>query len=73
MLASIPEHSRGAARLPTLAGVVPGQYDRPRGCLLSPRCPHVVEACRVAHPPLAAVADGAGVRCIRPLNTGAVM
>ena len=40
LLASIPEHSRGAARLPTMAGMVPGQADRPRGCLLSPRCPY---------------------------------
>ena len=35
LLASIPEHRRGAARLPTLAGMVPGPSSRPQGCLLS--------------------------------------
>ena len=70
LLASIPEHSRGAARLPTLAGMVPGPSSRPQGCLLSPRCPHVVEACRGTHPGLVAVADGGLARCIRPLNIG---
>jgi dipeptide transport system ATP-binding protein len=71
LLASIPEHSRGAARLPTMAGMVPGQADRPRGCLLSPRCPYAVADCRSAHPALAALADGGAARCIQPLNMGA--
>ena len=71
LLASIPEHSRGAARLPTLGGVVPGQHDRPRGCLLSPRCPYVEAACRDAHPALAPLADGGAARCIRPLHMDA--
>jgi dipeptide transport system ATP-binding protein len=68
LLASIPEHSRGARRLPTLAGVVPGQHDRPTGCLLSPRCPYVVPACRTTHPRLNGVADGGSVRCLKPLH-----
>jgi dipeptide transport system ATP-binding protein len=72
LLASIPEHSRGAARLPTLGGVVPGQHDRPRGCLLSPRCPYADAECRSAHPALASLADGGAARCIRPLNLVAV-
>ena len=71
LLASIPEHSRGAARLPTLAGVVPGQQDRPKGCLLSPRCPYVVEACRSTHPNLTRTADDASVRCLKPINVQA--
>ena len=41
LLSSIPEHSKGAHRLNTLPGIVPGQYDRPSGRLLSPRCPYV--------------------------------
>ena len=52
LLASIPEHSKGAERLHTLPGVVPGQYDRPAGCLLSPRCPYVQDRCRNEHPDL---------------------
>ena len=67
LLAAIPEHAKGARRLSALAGMVPGQYDRPRGCLLSPRCPYVQEACRSARP---ALLDG--VRCITPLNAQGV-
>ncbi len=63
LLAAIPEHAKGARRLSALAGMVPGQYDRPRGCLLSPRCPYVQDACRSARPALSE-----GVRCITPLN-----
>ncbi|HEU4458296.1 MAG TPA: oligopeptide/dipeptide ABC transporter ATP-binding protein [Methylibium sp.] len=66
LLAAIPERSRGAARLPTLAGLVPGQHDRPAGCLLSPRCPYVIESCRAKHPALDAMPDGGLARCIRP-------
>ena len=35
LLAALPEHSDGAARLATIPGVVPGRLDRPRGCLFS--------------------------------------
>ncbi len=63
LLAAIPEHNKGARRLSALPGIVPGQYDRPHGCLLAPRCKYVVEACRAARPALVE-----GVRCIRPLD-----
>ncbi|RXZ44963.1 ABC transporter ATP-binding protein [Crenobacter cavernae] len=66
LLASIPEHSAGAARLSTLPGIVPGQYDRPIGCLLCPRCPYAQERCRIERPPLDPIKDGA-VRCFFPL------
>jgi len=68
LLASIPEASRGAKRLPTLAGMVPGLFDRPRGCLLSPRCPYVQESCRATHPGLDPMPDGGAARCLFPLN-----
>ncbi|MBC7918401.1 MAG: ATP-binding cassette domain-containing protein [Rhodoferax sp.] len=67
LLAAIPEHAKGARRLSALAGMVPGQYDRPTGCLLSPRCPYAQDACRSARP---ALLDG--VRCITPLNAQGV-
>lgn len=67
LLASIPEHSKGAERLATLPGVVPGQYDRPIGCLLSPRCPYANDKCRNEHPQL--VETGTShVRCFTPLD-----
>jgi len=38
LLEALPERSVGQSRLQTIPGVVPGQYDRPTGCLLNPRC-----------------------------------
>ncbi|WP_148714744.1 ABC transporter ATP-binding protein [Chitinolyticbacter meiyuanensis] len=67
LLASIPEHSKGAERLATLPGVVPGLYDRPNGCLLSPRCPYVQPVCHREHPSLAATANGSA-RCFFALD-----
>jgi dipeptide transport system ATP-binding protein len=68
LLSSIPEHSRGARRLPTLAGMVPGVRDKLSGCLLAPRCPHVRETCRTTHPGLDAMPDGGHARCLFPRN-----
>ncbi len=67
LLAAIPEHSQGAKRLATLPGIVPGRYDRPQGCLLSPRCPYVQQKCRDVRPTLDPSALGE-VRCFFPLN-----
>ncbi|MBS7689626.1 ABC transporter ATP-binding protein [Pseudomonas lalucatii] len=67
LLKAIPEHSLGARRLATLPGIVPGRYDRPRGCLLAPRCPYAQARCREQRPALEAHGRGA-VRCFFPLN-----
>ena len=67
LIKAIPEHSLGAARLSTLPGIVPGRYDRPQGCLLSPRCPYVQPSCREQRPALEPHERGA-VRCYFPLN-----
>lgn len=67
LLAAIPELSIGEKRLHSLPGVVPSQYDRPTGCLLSPRCPYVSEHCHTA-PPMQQHTYGI-VRCIRPIKT----
>ena len=67
LLAALPEHNIGRARLQTIPGVVPGQYDRPTGCLLSPRCAYAVERCRDARPALDGAAH-AQVRCHFPLD-----
>ncbi len=37
LLAALPERAT-ERRLPAIPGVVPGQFDRPRGCLFAPRC-----------------------------------
>jgi dipeptide transport system ATP-binding protein len=61
LLAAIPEHNKGARRLAALAGVVPGRYDRPSGCLLAPRCSHADSTCHATRPDLIR-----GVRCHHP-------
>ena len=68
LIAALPEHNRGRARLQTIAGVVPGQANRPIGCLLSPRCTYAKAVCRTERPLLAGPVD-AQVRCHFPLDT----
>jgi dipeptide transport system ATP-binding protein len=51
LLSALPERSLGK-RLPSIPGVVPGQFDRPRGCLFSPRCTYATELCRTTVPPM---------------------
>jgi dipeptide transport system ATP-binding protein len=46
LLAALPERAVAGGRLPSIAGVVPGQLDRPSGCLFSPRCAFVTDVCR---------------------------
>ncbi|MGA0584352.1 MAG: dipeptide ABC transporter ATP-binding protein DppD, partial [Castellaniella sp.] len=47
---------------------VPGRYDRPEGCLLSPRCPYATDLCRVREPELVGLDDGRQVKCHTPLD-----
>ncbi len=44
MLAALPERAKGG-ELPSIPGVVPGLFDRPKGCLFSPRCRFVTPHC----------------------------
>ncbi len=44
LLDALPEHNLDRTRLKAIPGVVPGQYDRPAGCLLSPRCDFALRA-----------------------------
>jgi dipeptide transport system ATP-binding protein len=67
LLASLPERNAGKRRLASLAGVVPGAFDRPAGCLLSPRCPYVRERCRGERPALFEV-GASRARCFYPLG-----
>ena len=62
LLAALPEHNVGRKRLQAIPGVVPGQHDRPTGCLLSPRCLYAVERCRREQPALLGP-EGRLVRC----------
>ncbi|MCA3559457.1 MAG: ABC transporter ATP-binding protein [Aestuariivirga sp.] len=64
LLSALPERATGR-KLPSIPGVVPGQFDRPAGCLFSPRCHLATELCRTTRPPRI---DGA--LCHYPLHEG---
>jgi dipeptide transport system ATP-binding protein len=66
LLAALPDRARGA-RLPSIPGVVPGQGDRPKGCLFNPRCAFADDKCRMVVPPRQPEAQGAAL-CHYPLN-----
>ncbi|MGF1625936.1 MAG: ABC transporter ATP-binding protein [Alphaproteobacteria bacterium] len=62
LLDALPERSLDRDRLSTIPGVVPGAYDRPRGCLFHPRCAYADERCRSDRPAMEDL-----VRCHYPL------
>jgi dipeptide transport system ATP-binding protein len=66
LLAALPERATSKL-LPTIPGVVPGQFDRPVGCLFSPRCAHADDKCRAVPPPVQPPALG-WARCHYPRN-----
>ncbi|ANM09272.1 dipeptide ABC transporter ATP-binding protein DppD [Rhizobium leguminosarum bv. trifolii] len=45
LLAALPERAQVGQRLPSIAGVVPGQHGRPTGCLFAPRCGYATIEC----------------------------
>ena len=67
LLAALPERSTGDGRLATIPGVVPGLYDRPAGCLFSPRCTYATDHSRRDRPALRPW-EGGHIRCHYPLG-----
>ena len=68
LLAALPERAT-ERRLAAIPGVVPGQFDRPRGCLFAPRCRFAFDACRRLAPRPASSEFGRA-RCLTPLARG---
>lgn len=66
LLDALPERSTEKL-LPTIPGVVPGQFDRPQGCLFSPRCKFANAKCKSTPPPPLGH-DAGYARCFYPLN-----
>ncbi|MEO3428171.1 ABC transporter ATP-binding protein [Pelagibius sp. CAU 1746] len=64
LLAALPERAT-SKRLPSIPGVVPGQLDRPGGCLFNPRCGFATDRCRQEAP-----AINGGALCHYPLSHG---
>ncbi len=74
LLESIPRVDQlGGGRLHPIPGQPPLMSRPPDGCRFSPRCTHVVEACRMAVPELISI-DGSGsdhwARCVRVEEVG---
>ncbi|MFV2091775.1 MAG: ABC transporter ATP-binding protein [Hyphomicrobiales bacterium] len=67
LLAALPERATGR-HLPTIKGVVPGQFDHPEGCLFSPRCAFADETCHRQAPPVQPAEIGLA-RCHHPLSS----
>jgi dipeptide transport system ATP-binding protein len=68
LLSALPErHADEGDRLATIPGMVPGLYDRPRGCLFGPRCTSATVRCHKVSPTLDGVEKGR-VRCHYPLG-----
>ncbi len=67
LLAALPERAT-ERRLPTIPGVVPGQFDRPRGCMFSPRCAFADDLCHAKVPPVQSAELGLA-RCHYPIPT----
>jgi dipeptide transport system ATP-binding protein len=57
LLEALPDRAKGD-RLPAIRGVVPGQGDRPTGCLFNPRCDFGTELCVRVVPPVQSTALG---------------
>ncbi|MEO8667189.1 MAG: ABC transporter ATP-binding protein [Bauldia sp.] len=68
VLAALPERAVGR-KLPAIGGVVPGQFDRPSGCLFAPRCAYATDLCVVTAPPRQGPELGLAL-CHYPLRHG---
>ncbi len=67
LLDALPERAPVGNFLPTIQGIVPGQKDRPTGCLFSPRCTHAQANCHEQQPALQRDNE-TWLRCHYPLN-----
>ncbi|MBL4874524.1 MAG: ABC transporter ATP-binding protein [Rhodobacteraceae bacterium] len=65
LLSALPERAV-SKHLPTIPGVVPGQFDRPAGCLFSPRCSFADDRCKAEKPPQSSKELGLA-RCHYPI------
>ncbi|GAA0347395.1 ABC transporter ATP-binding protein [Actinoallomurus spadix] len=67
LLRSIPSGAGGrGGRLIPIPGQPPSLISPPSGCSFHPRCPYVMDTCRVDEPPLREVAAGHGSACWLP-------
>jgi oligopeptide/dipeptide ABC transporter ATP-binding protein len=64
LIASVPVADPFAERVrAAIPGDVPSPVNLPPGCAFNPRCPRVMDICRVRMPDLVSVRPGRAVRC----------
>lgn len=68
LLAALPKQSK-KQRLPMIPGSIPGYFDRPSGCLFSPRCNFSQNICQTHKPPRQDCNHGCAL-CHTPLAKG---
>jgi oligopeptide transport system ATP-binding protein len=69
LLHSVPRLDRPIMeKLVPIEGQPPDPLSLPQGCSFHPRCPHAIDACRAAPPPMRTVGDGHSIACIRDIN-----
>ena len=67
LLDAVPDLARGKGHAPLrpIPGRLPDPGETDGGCVFAPRCPVAEPTCRTTSPPLAAVAPGHDVACLR--------
>jgi peptide/nickel transport system ATP-binding protein len=65
LLRSLPGDEARGRRLGSIPGSVPEITERPKGCNFHPRCPYVMEICKVTKPELIELTSGHSVACYR--------
>ena len=66
LLSSIPSanpHKRTRSKADAMIGEPPSRLHRPSGCAFHPRCPHVMDHCRVVDPQLRPVSTTSVAAC----------
>lgn len=58
LMRSVPRITGELERLHSITGTPPSVIDLPPGCAFAPRCPDVIDVCRVDRPELRAVGEG---------------
>jgi oligopeptide/dipeptide ABC transporter ATP-binding protein len=70
LLSSLPSPTGTEKRLPQIGGMAADPARPPSGCAFHPRCPRVIERCRVDVPPLEPRPSGGTAACWVPLGGG---
>ena len=65
LLQSIPNIQLSDQKLKYIPGSPPDLINPPRGCRFHPRCPYVMDVCKVKEPPMIEVEKGREVKCFK--------